>query len=216
MEITLLGINGSHRPDKNTRYLIEKTIKSAIRAAKDIPVNSEIINLSELKLEYCKACFGCNTKKCSIQDDVEMVFDKMKGADGIIVGSPVYLYDVSGRLKTLMDRSRGLIFYPEDPLSLKDKIGGAVVVHFVRSAGAEKTVDSIKNWFSAQDILIAGSAIGLSGMKGGVTKDEAGKMFAQILGKKMISLIKKFKFQSKHEDEKVDKEEIDKVHSKMY
>ncbi|MHA1377884.1 MAG: flavodoxin family protein [Candidatus Helarchaeota archaeon] len=216
MEINILGINGSHRPNRNTRYLIEKTLKAAVRAGKDITVKTEIINLSELKLEYCKACYGCNTEKCPIDDDVRMVFDKMKTADGIVIGSPVYLFDISGRLKVLMDRSRELIFYSKEPMALRDKVGGAVTVHFVRSAGAEATIFTINNWFLAQNMIIAGNAVGLSGMKGGVTKDDVGKMFAKMLGKKMIGLIKKLKYPAVFKEDNIKQEDLDKIHSKMY
>jgi multimeric flavodoxin WrbA len=217
MEIKILGINGSHRANRNTRYLVEQTMKATVKAAKDIPIETEIINLSELKLEYCKACYKCNTEECSINDDVNLVFDKMKKSDGIIIGSPVYLYNVSGRLKTLMDRSRPLIFLSKDPMALRGKVGGAIAVSFVRSAGPEATILTIKNWFESQQMIVAGSAIGSSGtVEGGVTKDEPGKMFAKMLGQKMISLIKKLKVKTDIKDEKIDKEQVNKVHSKIY
>ncbi|MHA1300604.1 MAG: flavodoxin family protein [Candidatus Helarchaeota archaeon] len=216
MEIKILGINGSHRSNRNTRYLVEKTIKAATRAAKKFPIETEIINLSELNLEYCKACYKCNTEDCSIDDDINMIFEKMKAVDGIVIGSPVYLYDVSARLKTLMDRSRPLIFNSKDPMALRWKVGGAVVVHFVRSAGAEATVRSITNWFHAQQMIVAGNAVGLSGMKGGVTKDDAGKMFAKMLGKKMVEMIKKLKFSEAYKEEQINRNDLEKIHSKMY
>lgn len=103
-------INGSVRK-KGTHDLLKDFSK--LLAAHN--VNSEIINLGEQKIEACAGCERCITKgSCPLKDDVDSIFEKIKEADGIVLGSPIYLRQISGTLKTLIDR--GCSWYHRSPL----------------------------------------------------------------------------------------------------
>ena len=67
-----------------------------------------MIELSEKNVEYCTGCNRCLFKpECSIKDDdMEEIKQKMLEADGIIVASPDYFSNVSGRMKTFIARTR--------------------------------------------------------------------------------------------------------------
>ncbi len=202
----VLAINGSHRTvPRNTYYLLERILKPI---QKNDNIKTEIINLSKKNIEYCKSCFTCNRDPCPINDDMPEIYTKMLKADAIIIGSPVYIYNVSGRVKTLFDRCRALLFRDEN---LKGKVGAAAAVGFVRNGGAELTVQAIRNFFDIHQMFYAGSVIGISGQQGGVTKDSTAKFFAKAVGKRildLLNLVEKAKFSD-------DKEFIEKIHSKV-
>ena len=52
----------------------------------------------------CNSCFDRAGHECFQQDDMQVVYDKLKCADVIVVASPVYFYGVSAQLKAIIDR----------------------------------------------------------------------------------------------------------------
>ena len=102
----ILAINGSHRKGKNTTRMLEITLE----AAKSQGMKTELLEITDLNIKFCTCCNKCFlTPECSIQDDdMPEIYEKLKKADGILIGSPVYCANVTGRLKNFMDRSRPL------------------------------------------------------------------------------------------------------------
>jgi multimeric flavodoxin WrbA len=103
----ILAINGSHRGEKgHTHFLIEKLFQGATA----IGAECEAIALAKLKINRCLACGQCHTDEHRLQcvydnkDDVREVFRKMAEADIIIYATPVYVFGMSGLLKTFIDR----------------------------------------------------------------------------------------------------------------
>lgn len=133
----VLGINGSHRKG-STLILLEETFKELEE------FDTEIISLSDYVLEYCKVCNACkrNGGICIVKDGYEEIAQKMKEADAIVVGSPVYFGSITGMLKTLFDRSRTLRVNWE----LKDKVCAAIVVGATKHGGQEHTLQTIHAW----------------------------------------------------------------------
>ncbi len=69
-------------------------------------IEVEVLSLYDYNIKDCLGCEKCIMKdKCVYQDDMELLMDKMMAADGIILSSPVYLKQVSGKLKTFIDRT---------------------------------------------------------------------------------------------------------------
>lgn len=65
----------------------------------------EKIRLAEKKIAPCLACYGCNeTHVCVRKDDMAEVLAALKGADVIVLASPVYFYSVCAQMKTMIDR----------------------------------------------------------------------------------------------------------------
>ena len=76
----------------------------------------EYIFLDKVNLELCKGCHIClfiDEHKCPIKDDREKIHDKMLKADGIILVSPAYVFNVSGLMKNFIDRMCFLCHRPE-------------------------------------------------------------------------------------------------------
>ena len=72
-------------------------------------IATDIIQIGKGSVVGCTACGGCRkTKQCVFKDDgVNDFLDKMKEADGVVFGTPVYFAGVSGGVKSFMDR----VFY---------------------------------------------------------------------------------------------------------
>lgn len=120
----IIAFNGSPRKDWNTATLLQK----ALAGAASVGVTTEMINLYDLNYRGCYSCFACKTingasyGKCPINDELLPIFKKIEQADGIILGSPVYLGRTTGEMQSFFER---LIFqyltYTNPPESLFPK-----------------------------------------------------------------------------------------------
>ncbi|MDD2422289.1 MAG: flavodoxin family protein [Heliobacteriaceae bacterium] len=152
-KVKLLGIAGSPRHG-NTEALVAEALKAGAGLG---PVETELISLANLEINGCIGCNRCYGFKqgatwermCyQFDDDVAMVYKKIAAADGLIVGSPVYTFDVTSRLKALMERGACFCHYSASPLSgaIRNKVVGGLVVAFERRGGQESALASIWRW----------------------------------------------------------------------
>ena len=100
-----IAINGSPRKGWNTDLILQQ----ALRGAADAGAETEMIQLSELPFSGCRSCFACKkagaeTGRCMWNDGLQSVFDKIFSADVVLLGSPIYLGNVSGMMYCLMER----------------------------------------------------------------------------------------------------------------
>jgi multimeric flavodoxin WrbA len=104
-------INGSMR--KKSTYKLLKIIETYLKE-----YQITFLNIKDFDLKPCIGCENCmRNGGCTIQDDGQKVLDAISGSDGIIIGSPVYLRQISGYLKVLFDRA--CVWYHRSPLVSK-------------------------------------------------------------------------------------------------
>lgn len=104
----VLIINGSIR--KKSTYSLLKRIESLFESD-----SVEFVNIKDFEIKACIGCENCLRKGfCNIKDSAGILLDKMSAADGIVIGTPVYLRQISGYLKMLIDR--GCAWYHRSPL----------------------------------------------------------------------------------------------------
>lgn len=101
----IIAINGSPRSGWNTDILV----REAAAGAAFVGAQVEVIELYKLKrFTGCVSCFGCKSEeylgKCIYQDGLAEVLEKIRTADGLILGSPVYLGDITAGLRALYER----------------------------------------------------------------------------------------------------------------
>lgn len=99
----VIAIMGS--PHKGKGYQIVYKIEAALKRMGDI--DFQYIFLKDVDLQPCIGCFACIAKGenfCPLEDDREIIEQKIRGADGIILSSPGYTQNVSGLMKNFMDR----------------------------------------------------------------------------------------------------------------
>lgn len=99
----VLVLAGSHRKNGLGNKVLD-VFKSNFSEAE---FEFETVQLSHYRIEFCKGCIACfkrHESVCPCKDDVPMIVEKMLDADGIVFISPVYGMNISGQLKTFMDR----------------------------------------------------------------------------------------------------------------
>lgn len=101
----IVAINASPRKGWNTSQLVE----AAAKGAKEAGAAAEVIDLYELEpFQGCVSCFGCKLPKtfgrCVSQDGLSEVLEKIRKADGLILGSPNYLGNLTAGFRALYER----------------------------------------------------------------------------------------------------------------
>ena len=102
----ILAINGSPRKNWNTATLLNKALEGASAQG----AATEIIHLYDLNFKGCVSCFACKLKggksygKCAYKDDLTPVLEKIENADAVILGSPIYFGNVTGEMRSCMER----------------------------------------------------------------------------------------------------------------
>jgi multimeric flavodoxin WrbA len=120
----VIAFNGSPRKNWNTAILLEK----ALAGAKSQGAKTEVIHLYDLNFKGCISCFACKQKdgksygKCPVDDDLKPLFERIEKAHALIFGSPVYLGNVTGEMRSFLER---LVFqyltYTDPPATLFDR-----------------------------------------------------------------------------------------------
>ena len=182
----VLLINGSPHKD-GTTFAALNEIKTTL--AKE-GIDSEIIQVGNLPLRGCMACYACNSiGKCVIDDEVNRVADLFREADGIIVGSPVHYAAPSGALICFLDR----LFYSAR-FDKRAKVGAAVVC--ARRGGCTAAFDVLNKYFSISGMPIVSSTY-WNQVHGGSAEqavlDEEGMQCMRNLGRNAAFLIKSIK-----------------------
>lgn len=100
-DLKVLGIVGSPRKAGNTDILVSQVLKGAESKG----ASQEKIYLDDLQMQPCKACSNCQaTGECIINDDFNVILEKIKSAQLIVIGSPIYCQTVTAQTKILIDR----------------------------------------------------------------------------------------------------------------
>ena len=186
----VVAFNGSARKDGNTAILIRRVFAELEAEG----IETELVQLAGQPIRGCTACGQCyknKNQRCVIENDiVNDCIEKMRAADGIILGSPTYFADVTTEMKALIDRA-GFVARANDDM-FKRKVGAAVVA--VRRAGSVHTFDSINHFFLIGQMIIPGSIywnMGIGRAKGEVEQDEEGLQTMKTLGQNIAWLLKK-------------------------
>ncbi|MCL6561160.1 MAG: flavodoxin family protein [Firmicutes bacterium] len=98
----IIGLNGSpRRTQSRTGQLVEQILSGAREAG----AKTDYLEITSLKIQPCIACDKCHrTGYCVQKDDFQETFDKIMAAEGLVLGSPVYIYQVTAQLKAWIDR----------------------------------------------------------------------------------------------------------------
>jgi multimeric flavodoxin WrbA len=186
----VVAINGSARRGGNTSILLRYVLGELEKEG----IETELVEMSGATVHGCLACRKCSTRKdrrCSQKDDMGNVFiEKMDQADGVLLGSPTYVTDVSAEMKALIDRA-ALVGRANGGM-FRRKAGAGVVA--VRRAGGTHAFDTLNHFFQISEMIVPCSSywnIGIGRDPGDVEKDEEGIATMKTLGQNMAWLLKK-------------------------
>ena len=179
----VLLINGSPRPNGNTALGLREM--EAVFHAQGI--ETETIQVGNQAIRGCVACNGCAKKgRCVFDDGVNEAAAKLKAADGLVVGSPVYYAGPNATVTAFLDR----LFYSTS-FDKTMKVGAAAVV--CRRGGASATFDRLNKYFTISGMPVASSRYwnSLHGMTPGeAEQDEEGLRTLRTLARNMAFLMK--------------------------
>ncbi|HKL83572.1 MAG TPA: flavodoxin family protein [Desulfobacter sp.] len=185
----VLGFNGSPNKKGNTACSLNIIFEELENAG----IETEMIQVGKKKIQGCTACHDCVKKQneaCSLDGDpVNEWIQKIKAADGILLGSPVHFSGVAGTMKSFLDRAffvasvNGGLF--------RNKVGAAVAA--VRRSGGISTVDALNHYLNYSEMVMPSSnywhvAHGLT--PGEMKQDGEGKQIMAVLGKNMAWIMK--------------------------
>jgi multimeric flavodoxin WrbA len=146
----ILGLNASHREKSNSGLMLSKALGVCSQKGFDV----EQVDLFDKDIRFCTVCDACKGGfKCSLDDDVFPLLEKMAAADGILVSTPTYFGGVCGRLRALFDRSLPL---RRSGLMLSGKTGAALAVGGSRNGGQEHTIQQIHLWMLIHEMRVVG------------------------------------------------------------
>ena len=105
MSKKVLIVSSSLRAGSNSEILSREVERGALDAGNEV----EFISLKDKTINFCKGCLACQkTLKCVIKDDMAAMMSQVQNADVIVFATPIYYYELSGQLKTFLDRCNPL------------------------------------------------------------------------------------------------------------
>jgi multimeric flavodoxin WrbA len=117
----VIGINGSPRKGWNTDLLVQEALKGAASQGAE----TELVHLYDLNFKGCISCLECkrvggkSLGHCAYNDDLKPLLTKIDQADGLIIGSPIYIGEVTASTRALIERlTFQYITYRQDKLVL--------------------------------------------------------------------------------------------------
>lgn len=185
----VVAFNGSPNKEGNTYH----ALKLVGEELENEGIEFEIINVGNKEIRGCIACNQCvknRDEKCILpNDEVNEWIQKIKNADGVILGSPVHYSALSATMKSFLDRA----FYVSgmNGSLFRHKVGASVVA--VRRSGGLPTFNQLNNYLNYSEMLIPTSNYWnvIHGARSGeALKDEEGVQIMRVLGKNMAWLLK--------------------------
>ncbi len=185
----VIAIVGSLRPKGNTEFVLGRALDRLASQGFEV----ELIPLRGKTILPCLGCLGCREKGACVQkDDFAAVFEKVMAADGIIVGSPVYVSSAAPPLMALLDRVTYVA--RNTGKTLAGKIGAPIVVG--RRAGHNFTFAQLLLWYFISEMIIPGSSywnVVIAGAAGArdADKDEEGLRTIDRFADNMATVLRK-------------------------
>ncbi len=176
----IIAINASPKGKaSNTLKLLNAAAEGAREAGADV----EVIDVTKLKINFCKGDVSCyRTGACFQEDDYPALKEKMVNADGIIIAAPNYIDNIPAQLKVVFDRSANFL---HEQL-LDGKYGFAITTS--GSANYEMVLDIMDSFIRKSGGLSTGR-LGLAAAHGQEGAEAADKK-ARELGKDLAKAIK--------------------------
>ena len=140
----IVVISTSLRANSNSAALAEQFVKGAKDAGNEV----EMISLKGKNIAFCMGCLACQkTGSCVIKDDAISITEAVLNADVVAFATPIYYYEMSGQMKTLIDRMNSL--YPTD-YKFRD-------IYFMASAAEdeeyvpERAIAGLQGWIDCYE-----------------------------------------------------------------
>lgn len=178
----VVGFVGSPRKKGNTTTIVNEVL----RGAQEAGAETKVFNLNQLNIRGCQGCYKCQTPegKCVQTDDMAALYDEIYSADAVVVGTPVYMFQITGQTKIFIDRLFAFLYLKDgQPGAFRNKLKGKKTVTVYAQGQPETSL------FASSFDLNEG-VLGFLGFKvqerivaGGMASEEAAKGSQTILEK---------------------------------
>jgi len=176
----VLAIHGSPRTVRSTtRRLAGFVLEGAAEAGAEV----DMIDLADLRIIPCTACEACMLNGiCVNDDDIPALINRMKEADALVFGSPVYIDNVSGQMKVFFDRLADVIHYQV----FSGKYGCSVAT--TAESGGQEVVAYLNHVLNYLGIVsVGGMSVSIGGQPDAVELEEHS---ARNLGKTLVEAVR--------------------------
>jgi multimeric flavodoxin WrbA len=181
----LLILNGSPHKSGNVAALAEQ----ARTAAESKGWNTESEYLNGMNIRPCQACNRCRTTgKCGIDDDMQVLYPKLLGADSILLASPVYFHMYSAQLKTCVDR--WYAFFSSSHEALSGKKVGVILTYGntdLYNSGGINAVHAIESMCRFLGMTVVGCVHGTAAAPGDASQRPGLMRQAASLGRRLAT-----------------------------
>ena len=184
----IIIVKGSPRKKGNSNILAESLAKGAKASNAEV----EEFFLQNMDIKPCNACDACIRKPengCVIEDDMQILYPKLRAADSIVIASPIYWFNMSGQTKIFIDRFYGLI--EPNNHALRDKKIVIILTYGdsnEKTSGAVNAINSFKDTFRYIGANIVGILHGTAMEAGEIIQNEKLVDEAYKLGEKIANL----------------------------
>ncbi|MEW5913991.1 MAG: flavodoxin family protein [Thermodesulfobacteriota bacterium] len=175
---------GSPRRKGNSAALAAAIAEGARSAGAKV----ETIFLHGRKIAPCRSCYACQkpgSRGCAINDDMQPIYAKLKQADAWVLASPVYWFNMSAQMKTLMDRLFALKAYQIDPRGKQAAIAMTYGDSDPFSSGCVNALRCFQDAFGYIGLPIAGMVYGSATGAGEILANAALLQEARELGRNL-------------------------------
>lgn len=179
---------GSPRREGNTAQVLGECVKVLEREG----IETETIMLGEMRILSCTACGLCTSGECSLDDGLSEIIEKIREADGLIVGTPVYFGTARGDVAAALQRI-GMVSMASDSF-LSRKVGGPIAV--ARRGGHTATIQELLMFYLINDMIVPGSTywnMVFGWAPGEAVNDEEGMRTVRRFAENVAFLVKKLR-----------------------
>ena len=125
----IIGFVASPRKNGNTAWIVNEILEGAKAAGAE----TQIWYSGELDIKPCKGCLDCvQNDKCSINDDMQRLYEALRQADALVLGSPVYMGQMSAQAKCFTDRLFAQITPRFSPRFKEENAGKKLILAFTQ------------------------------------------------------------------------------------
>jgi multimeric flavodoxin WrbA len=187
MASRIVIVKGSPREQGNSATLAKQVAAGAQASGAQV----ESFYLHGMDIQACDACDSCQGMAdldCIIEDDMQLLYPKIREADAVVYATPIYWFTVSAQMKLFMDRCYGLGGETDDPAYhvLAGKRIDIVLTYGGDDpfdSGAINAIRTFQDTFNYIPAEIVGMVYGFASSAGGIEKDRELMGKAYELGK---------------------------------
>jgi multimeric flavodoxin WrbA len=175
MFMKIIGVSGSPRKDGNTSTMLNEILEGAAEKGAE----TRMFHINELDMKGCQGCLWCreNLGECAFQDDFQEVLKEFRECDAVVLGTPIYTFNVTGQFKCFLDRCFCLVERIEEEDTYRSVLPAGKKIALVTSQGDEnpESYAHIINYLQMLMGFLSGASLEIVMQAGTEEKDDAAK-----------------------------------------